>query len=263
MRADSVALAALLLLTPLGARAADLVVFWEKGSYPEEEAAAREIVAAFEQETGKQVEIVFGVPSRSCRPRREAAHRAGQPRPDFVFTVGPETQHYARVGVRGSTGRSHGRHRQLRRSCSIPMLSRASSCSTAGPGRRGLYGLPMGRSTVHIHVWKSLLERAGFTLADIPKRMERLLVLLVRPGPAGGAGGASIATTSGPSAWRCRPLGRYLGNLPAIQGRVRGALRHPDGRLVIDDRGDPTQAHPGIGQLHGHLPQGLHPARIR
>jgi multiple sugar transport system substrate-binding protein len=27
----------------------------------------------------------------------------------------------------------------------------------------------MGRTTFHVHVWNSLLERAGFTLADIPK----------------------------------------------------------------------------------------------
>lgn len=39
-------------------------------------------------------------------------------------------------------------------------------------GRRGLYLLPMGLSTHHVHVWKSLLERAGFTLADIPKEWD-------------------------------------------------------------------------------------------
>jgi multiple sugar transport system substrate-binding protein len=27
----------------------------------------------------------------------------------------------------------------------------------------------MGFATHHVHVWKSLLERARFTLADIPK----------------------------------------------------------------------------------------------
>jgi multiple sugar transport system substrate-binding protein len=42
----------------------------------------------------------------------------------------------------------------------------------ATTGRRGLHALPMGRITNHIHVWKSLLERAGFTLADIPKEWE-------------------------------------------------------------------------------------------
>jgi multiple sugar transport system substrate-binding protein len=39
-------------------------------------------------------------------------------------------------------------------------------------GQRALYGLPVGRTSNHVHVWKSLLERAGFTLADIPKEWE-------------------------------------------------------------------------------------------
>ena len=30
----------------------------------------------------------------------------------------------------------------------------------------------MGRYSNHVHVWNSLLERAGFTLADIPKEWE-------------------------------------------------------------------------------------------
>ena len=42
----------------------------------------------------------------------------------------------------------------------------------ASTGQEALYGLPMGRTTYHIHVWKSLLEHAGFTLADIPKEWD-------------------------------------------------------------------------------------------
>jgi hypothetical protein len=42
---------------PLVARAADLVVWWEKGFYPAEDAAVRELVAAFEKKTGKTVEL--------------------------------------------------------------------------------------------------------------------------------------------------------------------------------------------------------------
>jgi hypothetical protein len=34
------------------------VVWWEKGFYAQEDEAVREIVAAFEQKTGKQVELV-------------------------------------------------------------------------------------------------------------------------------------------------------------------------------------------------------------
>jgi multiple sugar transport system substrate-binding protein len=39
-------------------------------------------------------------------------------------------------------------------------------------GQRGLYALPIGLSTFHIHVWKSLLERAGLRLEDIPREWE-------------------------------------------------------------------------------------------
>ena len=58
------------------------------------------------------------------------------------------------------------------RTCSIRTRSSAARCSTRTPGKEALYGLPMGRTTNHVHVWKSLLERAGFTLADIPKEWD-------------------------------------------------------------------------------------------
>ena len=48
----------------------------------------------------------------------------------------------------------------------------ASTLLDGKTGRRGLYALPMGRYSNNIHVWNSLLERAGFTLADIPKGWE-------------------------------------------------------------------------------------------
>jgi multiple sugar transport system substrate-binding protein len=37
---------------------------------------------------------------------------------------------------------------------------------------RGLYALPMGFGSEYVHVWRNLLEQAGFTLDDIPKQWE-------------------------------------------------------------------------------------------
>jgi hypothetical protein len=72
-----------MLLTPLGARAADLVVWWEKGFYVQEDEAVREIIAAFEQKTGKQVDLVQ--PTHDEMPAKaEEAVAAGHP-PDFLF----------------------------------------------------------------------------------------------------------------------------------------------------------------------------------
>src|SRR5256885_822314 len=53
MRVPAVLLAAALALAPLGARAANLVVWWEGELFPKEDEAVREIAAAFERKTGR------------------------------------------------------------------------------------------------------------------------------------------------------------------------------------------------------------------
>ena len=68
MRARAVVLAIAIVMAPLGAQAADLVVRWEEGYNPEEDAAAREIIAAFEHKTGKRVALVFQVQAALATP---------------------------------------------------------------------------------------------------------------------------------------------------------------------------------------------------
>jgi multiple sugar transport system substrate-binding protein len=168
MRARAVVLALALALAPLSARGADLVVWWEKGFNPEEDAAVREIIAAFEQHSGKQVELVQ--PTQDEMPGKvQAALAAGQP-PDFLFGTSAErwaAQSAYRdqlLDLEGALG---------------PVLDlfdadtiEVSTLLNGKTGQRGLYAMPMGRYSNHVYVWNSLLERAGFTLADIPKDWE-------------------------------------------------------------------------------------------
>jgi multiple sugar transport system substrate-binding protein len=42
----------------------------------------------------------------------------------------------------------------------------------AEAGRPAIYGLPIGREINHVHVWKNVLEAAGFTTADVPKQWD-------------------------------------------------------------------------------------------
>jgi ABC-type glycerol-3-phosphate transport system substrate-binding protein len=78
-------LAATLAMAPLGTKAADLVVWWEKTFYPQGIEAVREIVTAFEQETGKQVELVQPE-ENEVMEQVEAVLQAGTP-PDFLYSV--------------------------------------------------------------------------------------------------------------------------------------------------------------------------------
>jgi multiple sugar transport system substrate-binding protein len=85
MRIRDVIFAAMLVMMPFGAKGADLVVWWEQGFYPEEDKAVRETIAAFEQETGKNVKLVFH-DQADLPDKAQAAIEAGQP-PDFLFGI--------------------------------------------------------------------------------------------------------------------------------------------------------------------------------
>lgn len=86
MRRYAVILTAALALAPLGAWGADLVVWWDEGWYAEEAEAAGEVVEAFEEGTGKQVELVLQ-PEQEHASAIIAALEAGRP-PDVAFGIG-------------------------------------------------------------------------------------------------------------------------------------------------------------------------------
>ena len=76
--------AALALAAPLGAQAADLVVWWEKGFYPEEDEAVsgdHRRVRAGERQAGRARPCPNNM---SCPAKAAAALAAGQP-PDFLY----------------------------------------------------------------------------------------------------------------------------------------------------------------------------------
>jgi multiple sugar transport system substrate-binding protein len=169
IRLSQICVAAALILTPLVARAADLVVWWEKGQYTQEDEAVREIIAAFQQKTGKQVELVLDV-QEELLADLVAALQAGRPTPDFVYTVVdiPQSERWAYEGRLLDLSNAVGHFSDL---FDRDALAR-STLLNGSTGRRGLYLLPLGLASHHVHVWKSLLERAGFTLADIPKEWD-------------------------------------------------------------------------------------------
>src|SRR5262245_21514576 len=81
----SVLLASMLGMASLGAQAADLVVWWEKGFFAGEDKAIAEVIDAFEDETGKEVELVL-LPQLQVQDEAQAALEAGHP-PDFLFST--------------------------------------------------------------------------------------------------------------------------------------------------------------------------------
>ena len=157
MRSHAIVLAAALILAPPGARAADLVVWWEKGYYAQEDDAVGEMIAAFEQGSDKQVELAF-YPQQELGPQIETALEAG---PTAGLRV-RHTPHGLRRGM-GVRWSAPGPHRHDRGLLESVRSGRAAlgTLLNAKTGQKSLYGLPMGQYRQYIHVWKSLLERRG------------------------------------------------------------------------------------------------------
>ena len=83
-RVIRVALASIVALVPAGSRAAELVVWWEEGWYPDEDRAVAELIAS-EAETGTDVELVRQ--PQAAQALVQAALEAGRP-PDFLWGAG-------------------------------------------------------------------------------------------------------------------------------------------------------------------------------
>ena len=186
MRIGALVRAVALSIAPLlGARGADLVVWWEKGWYAQEDEAIREIIAVFEQDTGKQIDLVHY--SNAELPERiVAALKVGHP-PDVAFGFRIE---YPTC----RDGPSNDRLVDLTDTVGFfsnlfdPDALAWYALLNETTGQRALYALPTSRASNHIHVWKNLLERAGFTHRQHSERLGGVLVVLVRsPGSAGGA----------------------------------------------------------------------------
>jgi multiple sugar transport system substrate-binding protein len=197
MRRVAFIVAALLAIAPLCARAADLVVWWEKGYYDQEDKAVADIVAAFEQGSGKQVELTFK-PQDEFSGEIVAALQSGAP-PDFAFGVDLHEAQWAFDDRLIDLSEAVGHFSNLFDGDALDrgMLINGTT------GQKSLYGLPVGLSTNQLHVWKSLLERAGFKLDDIPREWAHSgpsgVIRCSRPHARPWA-----ATTFGALACRCR-----------------------------------------------------------
>jgi multiple sugar transport system substrate-binding protein len=223
-------LALALTVAPLTARAADFVLWWDEGFYPEEDRAIRELVDRFEQETGKTVELVLH-PQEDMAIKVAAAAEAGAT-PDFVFTATDDfydTWAYQDrlVDLSEAVG-------PLVELFDADLIETATKYN-ARAGKRALYALPIGRTSTHVHVWRNLLEQAGFKLEDIPKDWEPFWAFWcdrVQPAVRKALGREDIWAVGLPMS--ARATDTRLGLEPFMAAYGTG-WRLPDNQFVQDD----------------------------
>jgi multiple sugar transport system substrate-binding protein len=231
MLSRTVVVAGMLMITPLGAQAADLVVWWDEGYYPEEKEAVRDTIAAFEHDTGKQVELVFH-PMEELPDKIWAALEAGQP-PDFAFGfwLDGNAEQYAYEDRLVDLTDTIGHFSDL---FDPGQLQRAVLLNGT-TGEKALYGLPVGQITHLTHVWKSLLAQAGYTLADIPREWDAYWSFWcdqVQPALRQAIGRDDIWAVGLPTSIEAADTENGFGQ---FQTAYDADYVTPEGRLIIDE----------------------------
>jgi multiple sugar transport system substrate-binding protein len=157
-----------LLVSPLPAHAADLRIVWEQGFYPEEDQAIEAVVAAYEQATGTDVELtIYG--QDDVTDKTLAALDAGDP-PDLamILDVGSYLPKWAQDDVVADLSDIVGPIEDQ----FFPGVLDNVRLRNGQTGQTAYYAVPIGQYGHYVHVWKSLLDRAGIGVEQIPREWD-------------------------------------------------------------------------------------------
>ena len=157
-----------LLGAPLPVLAADLRIVWEEGFYPEEDKAFEAVIAAYEQESGKGVELTF-YSQDDVLEKMLAALDSGDP-PDLALAFGASSYvpKWARDGVLADLSDVVGPMGDQ----FFPGVLDNVRLRNGRSGETAYYAVPIAQYGHYIHVWKSLLDQAGIGLDQIPREWD-------------------------------------------------------------------------------------------
>src|SRR3712207_4242833 len=149
------------------AAAADLTTWWVKGFYPEEDEGIRRVVEDYQRDTGTSVELTFYT-SADIPVKLLAALQAGQP-PDVSNGSSAYGTHFMRWAYEGRYVDLGDIVEPIATSVIDPVVLRTAYLLNGQTGKPAYYSLPLAVTSIHIHVWRNLVEQAGIGMDRIPR----------------------------------------------------------------------------------------------
>ena len=146
------------------AAATTATVWFAQGFVQDEDVALRKIVADYEKASGNKIELSV-TPFAPERQKIVAAITSGvvpdvmASNPNEILQIYAWQDRWVEVGDVVETQRAHFSETAL-------VASQAYNSVTR---KRATYGVPLRAAIVPCHIWKSLVEKAGMKLEEIPK----------------------------------------------------------------------------------------------
>jgi len=139
-------------------------VWWAQGFVQEEDVSIRKVVADYQKASGNKIELSIA-PFAPLRQKIVAATQSGVVPDLFPNTPGEVIALHAwddkLVDVTDVVETQKPQYTET------ALLS--SYCYNRADKKRSYYGVPVNQGALPNHIWRPLIEKAGYTLEDIPK----------------------------------------------------------------------------------------------
>ena len=143
-----------------------LQIFWNQGFYPEEDLALQEFIAAWEAESGIDVELSF-YSSDDILNQAVVALENGSP-PDILFAHRADYTLQNQWAWEGKLVDVSDVLEPYEDEYTPAALEAAFLYNNVA-GDRSYYGVPIEQQTIHLHYWRNLLAEAGLDESEIPQ----------------------------------------------------------------------------------------------
>jgi len=171
-RTFSIAIAAIGLLyatAPAMAQQKTITVWFGKGFYKSEDDALLEMIKKFEAKTGIKVELSqYAI--QDMIPKTVAALDAGTV-PDVAYSDSYDVQAQGKWAYEGKLEDLSDILLPMKSAFAPNTLETAYLYDNVAK-KRAYYGFPLKQQSMHVQIWKDMLEKAGFKEADIPTKWE-------------------------------------------------------------------------------------------
>ena len=146
--------------------AGNLVIWWNKAYYPEEEQRLHDVISEWEKLSGVKVELDL-MTTEDIPKKLVAALDAKQP-PDIAFGHTLDLQYTPQWAYNGVLEDVSDIVLPIKRKW-LPVVLDTVHLYNGQKKQLGYYGVPIEQQSVHLHYWVSMLKEAGLEESDIPK----------------------------------------------------------------------------------------------
>jgi multiple sugar transport system substrate-binding protein len=152
------------------AQAKTAEVWWVQGFVPEEDAAFKAMVAEYEKQSGNKINYSI-VPFAPLRQKIVSAITSGVV-PDIIPSDPPEV-----IPLQAWQGRLLDMTDvvETQKSKYLPIALESVNCYNNVEKRRAYYGAPTQCAVVPFHIWRTLVEKAGYKESDLPKKWDAFI----------------------------------------------------------------------------------------